>query len=150
MTGIALIASEVPLSLTDAPAWAARRHERAGRVEFQFHWWQSPALLPVRWEGVLRLLPWGDRRRGTPLPRGGWIEEERVPGLTDPEEAVIPASLGHHRGTWFLIHEGVRGVVIRDGAGKPVVYMLMRPATNYYRNMTEQSPLMPALVGQVI
>jgi hypothetical protein len=26
----------------------------------------------------------------------------------------------------------------------------MAPATNYYRNMTEQSPMMPLLVDQVI
>ena len=31
-----------------------------------------------------------------------------------------------------------------------VVYMLVKPSTNYYRNMTEQAPLMPVLVGQVI
>jgi hypothetical protein len=67
-----------------------------------------------------------------------------------PEPVVIPANLGHHRGTWFLITTGIRGVVLPDVPGGPVVYLLVRPSTNYYRNMTEQEPLMPVLVDQVI
>jgi hypothetical protein len=39
--------------------------------------------------------------------------------------------------------------VIGSRAG-PVAYVLTRPATNYYRNMTQQSPTMPVLVDQVI
>jgi hypothetical protein len=66
------------------------------------------------------------------------------------EPVVIPANLGQHRGTWFLIRIGVRGVVLPDVAGGPVAYMLVRPSTNYYRNMTEQEPLMPVLVKQII
>jgi hypothetical protein len=66
-----------------------------------------------------------------------------------PEPVVIPASLGHDAGMWFVIDRGVRGVVVRDGTG-PAVYVLTRPATNYYRNMTQQAPMMPVLVGQVI
>jgi hypothetical protein len=41
-------------------------------------------------------------------------------------------------------------VVLPDVPGGPVVYMLVRPSSNYYRNMTEQEPLMPVLVDQVI
>ena len=66
-----------------------------------------------------------------------------------PDDVVIPASLGCQKGTWFLIAEGIRGVVIRARGG-PVVYMLTEPASNYYRNMTEQSPTMPLFVNQVI
>lgn len=67
-----------------------------------------------------------------------------------PEEVEIPAMLGFHKGTWYLVDEGIRGVVLPDVPGGPVVYMLTEPSTPYYRNMTGQSPFMPALIGQVI
>jgi hypothetical protein len=67
-----------------------------------------------------------------------------------PAVRQVPANLGFHRGTWFLIVEGIECIVVRDRALGPVVYMVTEPSTNYYRNMTEQEPMMPALVGQVI
>lgn len=67
----------------------------------------------------------------------------------NPEAVVIPAAFGLHRGMWFLITQGIRGIVIESRYG-PVVYMLTVPATNYFRNMTEQSATMPLLVDQVI
>jgi hypothetical protein len=66
-----------------------------------------------------------------------------------PEPVVIPASFGYEAGVWFAINEGVKGVLVQDGTG-PVVYMLMTRSSNYYRNMTQQTPTMPVLVGQVI
>jgi hypothetical protein len=57
--------------------------------------------------------------------------------------------LGHDAGMWFVIDQGVRGVVVHDAAG-PVVYVLTRPSTNYYRNLAQQAAVMPVLVGQVI
>ena len=66
-----------------------------------------------------------------------------------PEPVVIPAALGQHRGTWFLISEGIRGVVLQSRTG-PVAYLLTVKSSNYYRNMTEQEPWMPVLVDQVI
>ncbi len=148
-TGLALPLSELPATLLDTPAIEQRRYVREGREEVQFHWWQVPTILPVQWEGQLRLLPWGTRdRRGT-LPVGGWIHISSIHEWSSPERVVIPAVLGFHAGTWFLISTGVAGVVLQSRDG-PVVYMLTRPATNYYRNMTEQQGWMPALVDQVI
>jgi hypothetical protein len=154
VTGIALPLYELPSALLDLPTVKDRVHERHGRPEVQFHWWHQPTLLPVRLYGKIQLLRWGSKaRRGTPLPPGGWVSEDRVrAGVfagSAPEPVVIPAVLGHDKGTWFVIDEGVRGVAVRDAAG-PVVYVLMRPASNYYRNMTQQTPTMPVLVGQVI
>jgi hypothetical protein len=87
------------------------------------------------------------------LPYGGWIALDHIAAGVlagaAPEEVVIPANLGHEKGTWFVINEGIKGVVI-ESAGGPVVYMLTEPASNYYRNMTEQSPMMPLFVDQVI
>ncbi|HSQ56633.1 MAG TPA: hypothetical protein VLM40_12895, partial [Gemmata sp.] len=124
-----------------------------GREEFQFHWWQVPTLIPVRREGKFEILPWGSKSRRGPLPYGGWVSldhlAEGILGGATTEEVVIPANLGFQKGTWFLIAEGIRGIAI-ESRGGPVVYMLTEPASNYYRNMTEQSPAMPVFVNQVI
>lgn len=153
-TGIALPRDELPLAMLEDPRIRERIYSREGREEVQFHWWQTPTVLPVRWRGRLQLIAWGSKaRRRSPLPVGGWLTEEDLQAGTfaasRPEAVVIPAVFGHHVGTWFLINEGIRGVVVDSPAG-PVVYMLVQPASNYYRNMTEQSPTMPIFVGQVI
>lgn len=132
---------------------AARTHKRGELDEVQFHWWHSRTLLPVQFDGALRLLPWGSKSRRSRLPHGGWVRKEHVAeGLlaaSRPEPVVIPAVLGFESGMWFVIDSGIRGIVIHDATG-PVVYMLTRPSTNYYRNMTQQTATMPVFVGQVI
>jgi hypothetical protein len=154
MTGIALPLSDLPSALHDIPEVRLRRYDRQGRPEVRFHWWHEPALLPVRWCGQVRLLRWGSKqRKGTQLPFGGWVGEDRIGAgvfaAAAPEQVVIPAALGHDAGVWYVIDQGVRGVVVEDRGG-PVVYVVTRPSTNYYRNMTQQAPMMPVLVGQVI
>jgi hypothetical protein len=154
MTGLALPPYDLPAALLDSPEIRDRLHDRHGQPEVQFHWWHQPALLPVRLYGRIQLVTWGCKlRKGTPLPFGGWVSEDQLKAgvfaAARPESVVIPACLGHDKGTWFVIDEGVRGVAVR-GPGGPVVYVLVRPASNYYRNMTQQSPMMPILVGQVI
>lgn len=153
-TGIAIALGELPNAFAEDMRLTDRLYKREGRDEFQFHWWQSPAFLPVQWEGVLQLLPWGSRNRRGGLPYGGWIPrtdlEHGMLGSARTEDVVIPANLGYHHGTWFLIVEGIRGILVRDRTAGPVVYMITEPSTNYYRNMTEQEPMMPELIGQVI
>ena len=104
-------------------------------------------------DGRLEILPWGSKLRRGPLPYGGWISLDHIAAgviaAAAPEEVVIPANLGHEKGTWFVINEGIRGVSIETRGG-PIVYMLTEPASNYYRNMTEQTPMMPLFVEQVI
>lgn len=150
---IALTTSELPTAIAERHRLAERVYQRAGREEYQFHWWQSPTILPVRREGRLEIITWGNKSRRGLLPYGGWISLEDIgAGIlanARPQEVVIPANLGLQKGTWFVINEGIRGVVITV-RGNPIVYMLMAPATNYYRNMTEQSPTMPVFIDQVI
>lgn len=152
MTAIALIASELPLNLLEVVE--DRIHDRAGCREVRFDWWREPCLLPVRWDGSLRLVSWGSKVRRSRLPQGYAVSRAQVEsGLfanAGPEEVTIPASFGYHRGTWFLIEEGVRGVLLAAVPGGPVVYLLVEPASNYYRNMTGQSPLMPVFLHQTI
>ncbi|MFO0805102.1 MAG: hypothetical protein U0791_18505 [Gemmataceae bacterium] len=147
MTGIALIASEFPVSLLEPVI--DRLHDRGGVPEVRFENRHDPPLLPVRWNGALRLMQWGSRDRRSSLPHGGWLTRHQMEAgmLTDVDEVVIPANYGHQHGVWFLVEEGVRGIVIPDAGA---VYVLMEPSTNYYRNMTGQSQLMPVLVNQVI
>ena len=151
-TGIALVASELPATLI--AGLKDRVYLREGHEELQFHWWQAPTLLPVRWEGSLRMVRWGSTARRSPLPFGGWITREQVDSgmlsQAGPQDGVIPANMGQHKGTWFLILEGIRAVVLTEVPGGPVAYMLTEPSTYYYRNMTEQSPMMPVFVNQVI
>jgi len=150
-TGIALPLSDLPVAVVQRHRLAERVYDREGRPEYQFHWWATPTMLPVRWDGKLDILPWGSKARRGPLPYGGWVSREHVAdGSLRPVEAgVVPAVLGFHKGTWFLIAEGIKAVVVRAVSG-PVVYMLTAPASNYYRNMTEQSPRMPVFVNQTI
>jgi hypothetical protein len=150
---IALAPSEVPVALARRYRLVERIHSREGREEYQFHWWQAPTVLPVRRDGRLEILPWGSKSRRGPLPYGGWISLDHIAAgviaNATSEEVVSPANLGQQKGTWFVINEGIRAVAIETRGG-PVVYMLTEPASNYYRNMTEQSPMMPLFVDQVI
>lgn len=147
MTGIALIASELPVAMLEPVI--DRLHDRGGCPEVRFENWHDPPLLPVRWDGALRLMRWGSHDRRSPLPHGGLMTRQQMDAgmLADVDEVVIPANYGYQRGVWFLIEEGVRGVVVPKAG---VVYVLMEAASNYYRNMTGQSVLMPALINQVI
>jgi hypothetical protein len=152
MTGIALPLSELPARLHRVDAVTDRVYVRAGVLEeVQFHWWQEPAMLPVRWDGRLELLRWGSKDRRSPLPLGGWVPEDRVEALAGarPERVVVPARFGWDNGAWFAITTGVHGVAVRVRGGS-VVYLLTRAPTNYYRNLTQQQPAMPLFVGQVI
>jgi hypothetical protein len=151
-TGIAVALSEVPIAFADG--LTNRIHDREGCRELRFHFWETPALLPVRWDGGLRLLRWGSHARRSPLPYGPWIAESQIEAgvlsHTHAERAIIPANLGFDRGTWFLIEEGIHGVVLPEVPGGPVVYLLTRPSTNYYRNMAGKCEQMPVLVNQLI
>lgn len=149
-TGIAIVEDELPAMFRET--LGSRIYVREGKREVQFHWWQKPTLLPVQWDGSFLLCQWGCRDRRSRLPMGGWLSRDQIAsGILDrPESAVIPANIGFDRGTWFLISEGIRGVVIPQSHSGPVIYMLTEPASNYYRNMTEQSPMMPVFVDQVI
>jgi hypothetical protein len=154
VTGFALPLAELPIGLHADPRVVPRLFDREALREVRFLWRQEPAVLPVWWQGRIHLVRWGCRRRaGTRLPMGGWVEAEAIEAgamaAARPELVTIPAVLGEAAGCWYLINEGVRGVVLRDRDG-PAVYVLTRPATNYYRNMTQQAATMPVLVGQTI
>lgn len=151
-TGIAIAVSEVPEPF--AASVPNRVHNRDGLRELQFHFWEQPTVLPVQWEGELRLLRWGSKDRRSQLPFGPWISEDQVSSgvlvHVNPVRAIIPANMGFDRGTWFLIEQGIVSVVLPEVPGGPVVYLLTTQSTNYYRNMAGKCETMPVLVDQTI
>jgi hypothetical protein len=76
------------------------------------------------------------------LEKGGWGDR-----LVSP--VVIPANMGLDGGVWFRIQEGVKGVVVQDEQGAPVVYVLCEPARHYYQVMT-RAAWTPVLVSERI
>ena len=60
----------------------------------------------------------------------------------------VPASYGlDGRGVWYLIRQGVRGLLVPDEWGCAVAYLICEPSTHYYQVMTG-SRRMPVLIDQ--
>jgi hypothetical protein len=152
--GLSLAYSELPLLLIEKHGLMERVHDRGGEKEVRFLWRARPALLPVWHCGQLKVVRWGNRDRREPkLPPTGWTWQETVESgwwsQLAPEEVVIPASFGLANGVWFKMKAGVRGLLITDRQGTPVVFMLTRPSTRYYEIMC-RADFMPVLVDEVI
>ena len=54
-----------------------------------------------------------------------------------------------HRGVWFPILEGIRGLYVLDEHHVPTVFILMGKPTDYYHIMTKSNS-MPLILGEVI
>jgi hypothetical protein len=153
-TAIALAYSELPLALIEGHDLQSRVHDRGGEREVRFYWRAAPTVLPVWWDGQLRVVRWGNRDRAErKLPPTGWtwresIEEGKWSALA-PEPVVIPATFGLMNGVWFKVKQGIKGLLVRDREGAPVVFAVCEPATRYYQVMT-RADWMPALIGEVI
>jgi hypothetical protein len=152
-TGIALPIDELPEALVRRQRRRVVLREPGGARELRFLYRDPKAELPA-WHGdQLCIYPWGNRDRRSALPRSGWCRlEELEEGLwrhLHPQPVDIPAALGLERGVWFLIPEGIRGVLVRDEQGRPHVYMLTQPASHYYQIMTRNAR-MPVLLGEQI
>ena len=152
-TGIAIIESELPVELTGRHRLSAVRHVRGANSEFRFFWKDRYPRLPIRHGGNMKIVQWGNRNHRSPLPRTAWtwrqsIEEGKWASF-EPEPVLIPCSYGWEGGVWYLIEEGIRGLLVQPPGGQPVVYMVCEPSTRYYQVMT-RSERMPVLVSQVI
>jgi hypothetical protein len=152
--GLALGYSELPLVLIERHDLQNRLHDRGGEKEVRFLWQAIPTILPVWHCGQLKVVRWGNRDRREPkLPPTGWTWEETVASgwwsQLAPEEVVVPAAFGYANGVWFKLKVGVRGLLVHDRQGVPVVFLLTRPATRYYEIMCRAS-WMPVLVDEVI
>jgi hypothetical protein len=154
LSGIALALSEVPESLVEVHGLARRVCDRGGEREVQFLLRAADRLLPVWWQGRLLMLRWGNRRgQSRKLPSTAWarLETARKGGWLPyvPKSAEVPATLGLESGVWFQVGQGIRGLVVHDERGEPVVYPLVEPSSHYFEVMT-RSPWMPVLIGERI
>ena len=151
-TAIALPTSELPDELLET--LAPRVHTRGAEREVRFDWRSAPALLPVWWNGSLRVVKWGNKDRAERrLPPTGWTWRESVEAgkwaALEPEPVDVTAAYALMNGVWYRVKQGVRGLLVRTLAGEPVVYLICEPSTRYYRVMT-RAEWMPMLVGEVI
>jgi hypothetical protein len=153
-TAVALALSELPVELVEAHGLSARVHDRGGEKEVRFDWRAAPTLLPVWWDGRLHVVRWGNRDRAErKLPTTGWTWRESVAegkwSALEPEPVEIPATYCFTNGVWFRVKQGLRGLIVRDRRGEPVVFVETEAATRYYRVMT-RAEWMPVLIDEVI
>ncbi|AWM35930.1 hypothetical protein GobsT_63360 [Gemmata obscuriglobus] len=151
---IALALSELPTTLVEGHGLTDRVHKRGGEPEVRFYYRATPTLLPVWWNGRLQVVRWGNKdRRERMLPPTGWTWKETVEegkwAALEPEPVLVPTSFGMMNGVWYKVKVGLRGLLVRDQAGAPVVYLITEPATRYYGVMCS-AEWMPVLEGQVI
>ena len=132
-----------------------QRSDSAGEeIVFDFADRDHNPQLPVIHNGRTLVCEWGNRGGRVPkLPKTGWCREESLIAgkwrWLSPEQVVIPAQYGLEKGIWFTIKEGLQGIVVRDQADAPHVYMLTQAASIYFQNMTKHDR-MPLFVGDQI
>lgn len=156
MDGVAVLLSDIPKKLFGEHDIERRVHDRGGNVlEVRFLWEDPDPLLPVWDGGVFRLVRWGYRGGRGPLPPYGFtwrdtVEKGGWAGIGCPTEPCkIAANYGVDRGIWYLIREGIHGVLVTAPDGARHCYMMIEPPTRYYRVMT-RSERMPSLINEVI
>src|SRR4051794_17900253 len=132
--GIALGWSELPTELIGRHGLERRVHERGGEWEVRFLYRDRLPRLPVWRDGRLQVVRWGNGRgQSRSLPRTGWtwlstIREGGWRGL-GAIPVVSPAALAVERGVWFRTRQGVRALLVPDGRGIAVAYMVCGPAS---------------------
>jgi hypothetical protein len=151
---IALSIREFPSCYLERPEIRRRLYGRGGEQEIRFQYRDPSPCLPVWHQQQFILARWGNTlaRRASP-PAGGWVwKEELVDKLwsnLETHEVRIFANAGCENQVWYRIRHGIEGLLIENDDGPPIVYMLMEPASHYFRAMT-RSARMPVLVGEVI
>ncbi|MCE9546843.1 MAG: hypothetical protein K8T25_15295 [Planctomycetia bacterium] len=155
---ISILKSRINLELLEEYNLRSRIHLRSDgageEIIFDFADRQNEPQLPVIHAGQMLIYEWGNRGGKLPkLPKTGWCRDESLKAgkwrWMSPEPVIIPAQFGMEKGIWFVVTEGIRGIVVRDQAERPHVYMLTQNASTYFQNMTKHDR-MPVLVGEQI
>lgn len=153
---VSLSLRELPAHYHAHPAIKARVMGRGGDEEVQFYYDRRPfpPLLPILLDGQFRVVRWGNRQRKSKLlPHTGRVElHELHQGCwqhADIVEVLIVGNAALHRGVWFPLLEGIKGIYLKDEHGTPTVFMLMDKPSDYYQIMTK-SKVMPVMVGDII
>ncbi len=154
MFGLALIRREMPDELIALHQLRSRivRRCQAADEEVYFVDQHCVPLLPVWVDGQFLILPWGNRNPNSKLPRTGWCRQESLEEGSwrwlHPLPVEIPASYGCDRGVWYVVNEGLRGVIVQE-QHRRVVYPLSQQSTHYYEVMT-RNRRMPVFIGETI
>ena len=148
MIGIAIPLSDVPVEVIEQHELTRLVHDRGGEKELRFM--REHAVLPVWHDGQLTIESWGSR--SGKLPRTGYTWRASIDAgewaVYAAEEVVIPATAAFDRGVWYRVRQGVRGL-LAEYAGARAVYVVVEPASYYYKIMT-RSERMPVLIGERI
>ena len=153
--GIALAGSDVPTETVGRCGLGRHLHMRGSQPEYRFLYRERRPRLPVWRDGRLVFARWGNGRgQSRFLPRTGWTWLATIRGggwrHIDPVPVDIPATFAlDGRGVWYLVEQGVRGLLVPDERGWAVAYVVCEPASHYYHVMTG-STRMPVLIGQRI
>lgn len=152
-TRIALGWSVIPTELK-GPALRRRVYHREGKREVQFHYEDRRPKLPIRRDGRLQFVRWGNGRgQSRHLPRTGWTWLETVEsGYWSQIGGIaveIAATFAYDRGVWYHVRQGIRGLLVPDERGWAVCYMICEPSSHYYQIMT-RNDRMPVLIGERI
>jgi len=106
-------------------------------------------------QGLLGLhLPEALGGQGAGLPCTAWTQIDTVEnggwGDRAAESVVIPATMGLDKGVWYLIRQGIRGLLVHDEDRQPRAYVICEPSSHYYQIMTRGSRWMPVLIDERI
>jgi len=148
MDGIALSYADVPLELIKEFDLSRLIYERGGEKELRFFRQTKHAMLPIRHDGQVEIVSWGCRTKKLPNTGYTWLKTLEAGEWVNAEEVTILATAGIRNGIWFPIRSGIRGL-LAEVDGDRAVYMLVEPATYYFKIMT-RSDRMPVLIGERI
>lgn len=154
MFGISIQRCHLPDRLVDHNNLAERLTRRHQCDSEEIHFWElhRPAVLPVWFDGQLVIASWGNRDGNSRLPKTQWCRVESLQegnwSWLHPQEAIIPATYCCDRGIWYLVHEGLKCVIVTMQK-RQIAYPLSQPSTHYYEVMT-RSARMPVFLVEAI
>ncbi len=103
--------------------------------EVRSYFWQKHPVLPILYDGGLKLFDWGNRNKNVRLPKTGWARVESVIEnkwkYLHPVEVTIPARRGFEKKVWFDIENGIKGLLV-DRDGCEIVYMITEKANEEF------------------
>lgn len=116
--------------------------------QYRFLRQHRPRLIPVWWDGGLRIAFWG--ASGTRLPRDGVARQESLErgvwANLRPRETTVPCPFAIDGGRTYQVREGIRALVVADGNEQLHAYVLTEPSSPYYFTMTRRER-MPVFVA---
>lgn len=119
------------------PPEALASFEHFGEVTFAF--WDENPVLPIRQNGKLRFVKWGNRDGQLRLPKTGWARLESLQqgkwNHFNPKVVLVPASQGCDKKVWFDLETEIKAVLVRQG-DEERIYIITEEASEEFLEMT--------------